>query len=106
MIIGLKRQVKYLGSIFTFDLFAQRGGEVLLLLELSGAPGLLLLLLLGVQAELQLCQPAVELQIQAQPPRVCLASEGLTRQKTSVRDQRRARRRQRGKRGARRQGAH
>lgn len=77
-----------------------------MVLRLLRPPPLLLPLLLRVQAEFQLCQPAVELQIQAQPPRPRLARERLSGEEASVRYQGRAGRRQRGQGGAGGQRAH
>lgn len=91
----------------TFDLLAAQRRVVVLLLPQAPAPPLRALLPpLRLQTELQLCQSAVELQVQAQSSRSHLTRKRFPRQETSVRDQRRAGRGQRGERGARGERAH
>lgn len=75
--------------MLTFALLPQRVLVVPLLHQAALASALVLQLLL------QLCQPAVELQVQAQS-----AGFRLSRQETSIRDQWRAGRGERGERGA------
>lgn len=85
--------------VFTFALLPKCVLVILLVFQAHLASVLILQLLLRVQTQLQFCQPAVELQVQAQATGFCLASERLPRQETSVCDQWRAGRRKRGERG-------
>lgn len=93
-------------TFFTFALLAERVLVVLLLLQAALGPVLVLQRPPRVQAQLQFCQSAVELQVQVHSAGLRRAGERLPRQEAGVCDQRRAGGGERGERGARRQGAH